>query len=199
MDQVATWGEGFAGSVTGSTRTDEELLRSIAGGNVGAMDQFYRRHAHRIYRFALARTSDEIAAQDVLGETMLKVWSEAGRFRAQSRPSTWWLGIAYHLAIDYMRTRYRRPTEPLDDEMPDPDATDASAALAAAQDAARVRAAIAKLSVDHRVVLHLAFFEDLGYERIAEILDCPVGTVKSRVFHAKQALKLRLSRPALDG
>lgn len=172
--------------------SDEVLIRQIAGGSRPAMERFYRRHAARIHRFALSRTGDPLAADDVVSETMLRVWTDARHFRADSRGSTWWLGIAFHLAMNLMRSRYRHPCEPVDDETPEFDPIDVGAAIDGARDAARVQAAMAKLSDDHRTVLHLAFFEDLGYEDIAGILGCPEGTVKSRVFHAKQQLKRRL-------
>jgi RNA polymerase sigma-70 factor, ECF subfamily len=179
--------------VTQGDDSDERLLAEVGRRSRSAMDELYRRHAPRVYRFAFARIGDPLAADDVVNEVMLKVWLEASRFRARSRVSTWILGIAHHQSMDYLRARYRHPAEPLDERMADPDEVDMPAVLAAAESAANVRRAMERLSEEHRAVLHLAFFEDLGYDRIAEILGCPEGTVKSRVHHAKLLLKRYLA------
>ncbi len=184
-----------AGRWTGEADPDRALLVEIARGSQPAMEQFYRRYGARIYRFALARLNDPLAADDIVNDVMLKVWTDAGRFRADAQVSTWVLGIAYHRAMDLLRVKYRQSGEPLDEQLQDSGEPELSTVLVAAEDAQRVQRALQRLSDVHRTVLHLAFFEDLGYDRIAEILGVPEGTVKSRVFHAKQVLKRHLSEP----
>ena len=91
--------------------------------------------------------------------------------------------------MDSLRARYRHAGEPLDDAMPDVDRPDPSQSAIAFQDHARVRDCIRALSEAHRAAIHLAFFDDMGYAQIAEVLRCPEGTVKTRVFHAKEKLR----------
>lgn len=171
------------------------LLRRIAGRDRQALDQLYGLFQESVYRFALARLNDQAAASDVLNETMLEVWQAADRFRGDSKARTWILGIAFHKTMDLMRTRYRHETEELDPAMPDTDATDMALVLQRMEDIGRVQDALACLSQTQRSVLHLAFYEDLPYAEIARVLECPEGTVKTRVFHAKQVLKRLLDRP----
>jgi RNA polymerase sigma-70 factor (ECF subfamily) len=99
------------------------------------------------------------------------------------------IGIAHHKVIDHLRKRRDHLNEEVSVEMPDPNAVDMSAVLANAGDAELVRRCIERLSDDHRMVVHLAFYEELSYSEIAEIAESPVGTIKTRMFHAKQSLK----------
>lgn len=166
------------------------LLRRIARQDRQAMSEFYTRFQESVFRFALSRTGDASLAGEVLNDTMLCVWLDAGRFRGDARPLTWVLGIAFRKSMDQMRRLLRHPAEALDEDLRDEGASvDLSEVLQRMDDVQRVQSAIAKLGEAHRVALHLAFFEDLPYAEIATVLGCPEGTVKTRVFHAKQMLK----------
>lgn len=170
------------------TEDDRELLRRMAKGDQSAMDAFYRAYEGRVYRFIRSKLNDSFDAGDVLNEVMFEVWRNAARFEGRSSVSTWVLGIAHHKTIDKIRRRKPGESAELDPEMPDDGATDAAQALSAAQDAKQVRHCIDQLSEAHRSVVHLAFFEDLPYGEIADIVGVPEGTVKTRMFHAKKAL-----------
>lgn len=175
------------------------LLARIARGDRAAMERFYRAFEARVYRFALSRLNQPFDAADVLHEVMLEVWRNAGRFAGRSRVTTWLFGIAHHKVVDRQRRRGLAAVTVDDDpeelDMPSNRVEDdQETLLAAAQDAARVRDCLARLSPEHREILHLAFYEDLPYRDIARIVDCPEGTVKSRVHHAKRALARCLAR-----
>lgn len=170
-----------------------ELLERIAEGDEAALSQFYQSYHARVYAFVRRRLNDPAEAAEVLNEVMLEVWRKASRFEGRSQPLTWVLGIAHHKALDALRRRGRRQTEELDETLPDDDAAPAAELLAAAQNAEVVRRCIEKLSDAHRLMVHLAFFEDMPYPDIARVAECPVGTVKTRVFHAKRLLKECLS------
>lgn len=171
------------------TDTAAGLLRRMAAGSEAALREFYQAFHGRVYAFALKRMRNPADAADVLNEVMLEAWRSAARFEGRSQALTWVLGIAHHKIIDNLRRQKNQPREELDPEMPDDDSPTAFAALAGAQDAAQLRRCLDGLSDAYRLIVHLAFFEDLAYEEIAKIADCPVGTVKTRMFHARRLLK----------
>lgn len=189
-------GQGLAiGAETSDDAQAQSLIRRMATGDRRAMDQFYGRFQENVYRFALSRLNDPAAASDVLNETMLKVWQEAERFRGEARVLTWVLGICFHKTMDQMRSRYRHEGSELDPAMPDESEVEMSQVLSRMEDIGRVQEAVTRLSPVQRSVLHLAFYEDLPYAEIARVLECPEATVKTRVFHAKRALKSLLVQP----
>lgn len=176
------------------------LLREVASGDESSLEAFYTLFETTVYRFALSRLNDSHAAADILNEVMMEVWKSAGRFKGQSRVSTWLLGITHHKAIDYIRKQARHSAEELDENMAanmvDNSDIDLAQVMVTVQDAEILQQCVQGLPDNHREVIHLAFFEDLGYEEIAAIVDCPQGTVKSRVYHAKSMLKNCLSTVA---
>lgn len=176
-----------------SADTPEGLLHRVAQGQVDAMEAFYRQFERSIYRFALSRLSDPFDAAEVLNDVMLDVWRQAGRFEGRSAVSTWLIGIARHKVLDRQRVRGRREMEELDEEVED-EQPQAEALIAEAQEAERMRRCVDKLGPNHREVVHLAFYEDWSHEQIAQLMQCPSGTVKSRMHHAKEALKKCLER-----
>jgi RNA polymerase sigma-70 factor (ECF subfamily) len=134
--------------------------------------------------------------EEVLDDTMMTVWQTAGSFRGASKPSTWIFAIAYRKALK-ARARWAEPVgEPVVDTRVSTDpAPDDSLKHHHLHDA--LVAAMATLSADHRAVVDLTYFHALGYREIAEIMRCPVDTVKTRMFHARRRLKEALGG-ALD-
>lgn len=173
---------------------DTALLARIATGSEAAMGAFYRRHEARIYAFVMRRLANEADAAEVLNEVMMDVWRGASSFQQRARATTWLFGIAHNKSVDLLRRRGRRTAEPLDfdiaDDRPDP----GPAAVAHAQDSHHISHCMKQLPEAQRQVVHLTFFEDLPYGEIAEILDIPEGTVKTRMFHARKALALCLEQ-----
>lgn len=136
------------------------------------------------------------AAEEVLLETMFEVWRTANRFEGRSKVTTWVLSIAHNKAMDT-----RRRNSVLADHM---DIDEAHAHLPHAEDGAyqnvlgtqmqvQLDAALAALPVEQRECVHLAFFEGLQLDEIAEIQGVPLNTVKTRIFHAKRKLRERLA------
>lgn len=167
---------------------DTELLRRVGAGDRAALRALYERHSDSLHKFLRYRLRDPFEAGDLVQEVFLEIWRTAARFEGRSAPRTWIFGIARNKAVDRMRRGLREVTAPdpgaeIVDESPDPEAI-----AAAASDAARLRACIAKLSDAHRSVIHLAYHEELPYGEIAAIEDVPVGTVKTRIMHAKRLL-----------
>jgi RNA polymerase sigma-70 factor (ECF subfamily) len=176
------------------------LLLDIAGRDQPSLEAFYALFETTVYRFALSRLNDSHAASDILNEVMMEVWKSAGRFKGQSRVSTWLLGITLHKVIDHDRKQTRHKAQELDENvianMVDNSDIDHAQVMVGVQDAEALQQCVQGLPDNHREVIHLAFFEDLGYEEIAAIVECPLGTVKSRVYHAKSMLKKCLSSVA---
>ena len=170
------------------------LLEKIAAGDEEALNRFYQDHSKRVYNFAYQRLSDAVDAAEVLNQVMMDVWHNAGRFEGRSKVTTWLLGITHHKVIDVLRKRGRNPGEVLADDPEDENTPTAMDLMLRKQDAVHVRACLQHLSDDHRQVVHMVFFEELPYSEIAQIMDCPEGTVKTRMFHAKQRLKQCLSK-----
>ena len=175
-----------------------DLLQKIAEGQQSALEAFYQLYEPRVYRYALSRLNDSFEAADTLNEVMMEVWKYAQRFEGRSKVSTWLLGITHHKVYD--RLRKRKKTNLQDDiddfsnQLVDDNEIHMEQVIAGADDAKMIQNCMNKLSSNHREVIHLAFYEDLHYQEIAEVSSCPEGTVKTRVFHAKQALKKCLAK-----
>ena len=168
--------------------SDGQLLARIARGDKDAVTALYRRLERPLFAFLVKTLREREAAADVLNETMLDVWRHAGRFEGKSSVATWIYSIAHHKAISWLRKR--RELE-LDEETMAQMADDAPAADSkiAAEDLTQTIARLMeKLSVDHRVVLQLAYFQEFSVGQIAEILDIPENTVKTRMFYARNKM-----------
>ncbi|MDB5454070.1 MAG: polymerase sigma-E factor, partial [Caulobacteraceae bacterium] len=125
-------------------------------------------------------------------DTMFVVWNRSDSYDGRSRLSTWIFGIAYRKALKALR----RQDEPVEDKRanlrPSLDAGPEQE-LGRHQAQRILLGAIGELSADQRAAVDLSYFHEIGYREIAEIMDCPVGTVKTRIFHARQHLKSRLA------
>lgn len=181
-------------------RPDSELLTAIADQDMQALSEFYRRHQTRVYHFLLSKLNDPFMANDLLNDTMLDVWRSAGCFEKRAKATTWLLGIANHKVLDLWRQQGRRQTSELEDSMIDESpGADIEALTLAAKDKQLLAKGMAKLSSEHREILHLVFFEELNYDDISQIIDVPEGTVKSRVYHAKKLIKQHLANAIKEG
>jgi RNA polymerase sigma-70 factor (ECF subfamily) len=168
--------------------TDLKLLRRTAAGDERAFERLYERHAHRLLAYAEGLLRDRGPAEEALQETFMAVWRGAGSFEGRSAVRTWLFGICRRQALKRMRGG-RPAARPLEDaaDVPATEPDPQVVALARA-DAAAVGAAFASLSAAHREVLDLTFAAELSQAEIAEVLEIPVGTVKSRLFHARAVL-----------
>lgn len=167
---------------------DARLLSRVADGDRDALAELYERHGHVLLGQIQLVVGDRPLSEEILQDTMLAIWRGAGSFRAQSQVRSWMIAIARRQARDRMR-RHRPPT--VDDtalaEFPSADPGPESVALERAE-AAAVANAIKALSTAHREVLGLAFGAGLSLAEVADVLEIPVGTVKSRLTAARAAL-----------
>ena len=170
------------------------LLQAIANNDEKAMSQFYDQFHSVVYNFALKRMREPADAAEVLNLVMLEVWKTAQRFEGRSKVQTWLLGITHHKIIDSLRKIGRHEGEEIPAHLEDEDQNSALDLVALGENAEFIRYCMERLSDDHREVIHLAFFEDLIYTEIAEIIERPEGTVKTRMYHAKISLKKCLEK-----
>jgi RNA polymerase sigma-70 factor (ECF subfamily) len=170
---------------------ERELLSRVSAQDLQAFEQLYRIYQPRLARFLLGMLQRPQLIEEVLDDTMMVVWQTAGSFKGASKPSTWIFAIAYRKAL---KARSRWP-DPVEDEefdtrvSPDP-GPDQTLHHQRLHDA--LVEAMNHLSADHRAVVDLTYFHGMGYREIAEIVDCPVDTVKTRMFHARRRLKQAL-------
>ncbi|TDP94833.1 RNA polymerase sigma factor [Labedaea rhizosphaerae] len=168
--------------------TDEVLLRRVARGEADALTALYRRHAEGLFGFLQRLAGDRMLAEEILQDTLLAVWRGAERFEGRAQVRTWLYGIARRQA--HNRLRSVRPAETALDDVPDvaePAAGPEELALVRL-DRDQVLAAVARLGLRHREVVVLAFVAELSQAEIADVVGVPVGTVKSRLHHARAAL-----------
>ena len=172
-----------------SDADDRGLLERIAARDKAAFETFFRAHGSGVHRFVRDLVRDDGLAEELTSDVMVEVWRNAGKYGGRSRARTWVFGIAHHKAIDALRKR-RATFVPLDDLLGVAGAaeTPEQAALRA-DDRRRLDAALASLSAEHRAVLELTYVEGFSQKEIAEIVDVPVATVKTRAFYAKQRLR----------
>lgn len=176
---------------------DARLLEYLRAGDLSGFEALYRAYHPRLARFVANLIHRPQLVQEVVNDTMLVVWERSDSFRGDSKLSTWIFGIAYRKAMKAAR-RYDEPIEDGDiDTRPNPDAGPEEA-LGRRQSSAALQDAIAELSPDHRAVVDLTYFHEIGYREIAEIVGCPVDTVKTRMFHARRHLKRKLAGEMAD-
>ncbi len=173
----------------GDTDIDMRLIRAVASGDRQALEDMYTRHGQSLLHYLLHFTSDMGIAEELLQDTFMAVWQNARTYRGDARLRTWLFGIARRRA----GKRLRR-SEPLWAEMaeledlPAPD-LEPEPALLSSVAREEVTHALGQLMPAHREILLLIFVYDLSYAEIAEILEVPLGTVKSRLWHAKRCLR----------
>jgi RNA polymerase sigma-70 factor (ECF subfamily) len=168
------------------------LLDRVSARDVHAFEELYRIYQPRLARFLNNLVSRPQIVEEVLDDTMMAVWQTAGSFRGASKPSTWIFAIAYRKALK-ARARWPKPVaEPVvDTRVSDEPAPDDGLHHQHLHDA--LLGAMEGLSPDHRAVVDLTYFHGLGYREIADIMDCPVDTVKTRMFHARRRVRALLS------
>lgn len=183
-----------ASRLCGNSSDEQELrlVRRIAHQDRAAFKELYCIYHRRLLRFVMRMTSRHDLAEEVMNDTMWVVWNKAGEFRAASQVSTWILGIAYRQTLASAR---RVPLRAMDVEI-----EDTTAVADDLQGQAEVREwldhGLAQLPLEQRMVLELTYYLGYSCEEIATIMDCPVNTVKTRMFHARRKLKTGLAQLA---
>ena len=172
---------------------DIELLIAVAAGSRSALEELYLGYHRRLARFLSRFTPRYENVEEIINDTFMVVWQSAKDFRHASQVSTWIIGIAYRTALKSLRRQKNHTAARSLDEYPE-QSTDPTLDTEV-QD--WLRQGLSQLPVEQRLTLELAYHMGHSLEEIAAITECPVGTVKARMFHARE--KLRQYLPTLSG
>ncbi len=176
---------------------DMQLVRRIAAGEDAAFRALYTAYGQRLFAYAVRLTRNPTIAKDVVQESLVAVWLNASRFRGDGRVIAWLLGIVHHKALHALRRQSPAGLDEEAEEWPDEGAT-LDEQMAGRERAELLREGLDALSLKHRVVLELVFYQGLNLAEVAEVCDCPIGTVKSRLNYAKAHLRRVLERAGMQ-
>ena len=182
---------------SGSHAADRRALEGMARGEHGALAELYDRHGRLVYSLALRVLRDQGDAEDVVQEVFSQAWRQASRYEStRGQVVAWLMNLARSRAIDRLRSRRARPETGANDVEADRMfdlAPPIDEQLALSDQAERIRTAVGQLSLVQRVAIELAFYEGLTHVEIAERLELPLGTVKTRIRQGLSKLKERLA------
>jgi RNA polymerase sigma-70 factor, ECF subfamily len=172
----------------GAASSDNILIARIASGDRLAMQTLFARHRVSVYRWVVRIVRDEALAEDLLSEVFLDVWRQAAKFESRASVSTWLLAIARYKALSAQR---RRADVELDEEVVATiahPADDPERALQKKDQGELIRRALAKLSPEHSEIIDLVYYHGKSVKEVAEVVDIPEATVKTRMFYARKNL-----------
>jgi RNA polymerase sigma-70 factor (ECF subfamily) len=170
---------------------DAALMNRVAGGDRAGFEMLYRGYYPRLRRFLERITRRPQIVDEIVNDTMLVVWRKAPSYNRTAKVSTWIFGIAFRRALKALK----RVDDPVDfepDESTDQVGAGPESMLTQQESRASITRALGRLSPDHRAVIELTYFEGYSCAEIAEIMQCPVSTVKTRMFHARRRLRMLL-------
>lgn len=185
---------------------DQDLVRRVQQGDKSAFDLLVIKYQHRIVHLVNRYVKDAHEAQDVAQDTFIKAYRALADFRGESAFYTWLYRIAINTAKNYLLSRTRRHSEfeleiqdaeQVENALQLKDMDTPEDQLMNEQIVEVIKLAIEKLPEEMRIAITLREFEGMSYEEIAEAMDCPIGTVRSRIFRAREAIDEKL-QPLLN-
>lgn len=175
---------------------ERRLLELIASRDRDALTRLYEGYYERLFKFVFRLTQSHAQTEEVVNDIMLAVWRGAGNYRGDSKPSTWIFGIAYRQALKRLSRKQIKTSSRVDvEQIPDN-------SVHTAEQEDWVRRGLDQLPTAQRLAVELVFYLGLSYEEVATVTECPVNTVKTRMFHARRKLKEQLkiaAAPAMPG
>ncbi len=185
---------------------DEKLVARAQQGDKTAFDLLVRKYQHKVAKLIARYVRDRREVEDVTQEAFLKAYRAIGGFRGESAFYTWLYRVAVNTAKNYLESQGRRPptndvevegaeASELGERLREPATPEHS--LLSTEIAETVNRVIARLPEDLRTAIWLREIEGLSYEEIAEVMECPIGTVRSRIFRAREAIDKAL-KPLLE-
>ncbi len=193
-------------SIRPSQDLDQDLVSRVQQGDKTAFDLLVIKYQHKIVHLVNRYIKDPSEAQDVAQDAFIKAYKALGEFRGDSAFYTWLYRIAINTAKNYLLSRSRRHSD-YEIEMQDAEDIENAPQLKDIETPEHhlmndqiihvIKTAIEKLPEEMRIAITLREFEGMSYEEIAEAMDCPIGTVRSRIFRAREAIDEKLN-PLLD-
>jgi RNA polymerase sigma factor (sigma-70 family) len=170
------------------TMTDHQIMRDVRDGQVERLAILFERHHVSLFNYFLRLTGNRPAAEDLVQDVFTRILKYRGSYQGEDRFVVWMFKIARNVHIDHLRRL--KPAYTLDDQFEEPADADPlpEDRVAREEDAALVAKALARLSPRKQEILVLSRFQNLKYREIADLLECPVGTVKAMVHRAVQEL-----------
>jgi RNA polymerase sigma-70 factor (ECF subfamily) len=168
---------------------DVELLARIGAADEKALELLYHYYYARLFRFVARITRKEEIIDEVINEVMYVVWKKATSYNHECQPSTWIFGIAYNKA----RKAYLNVSNILEESLDNLDSNsifleESISGIQQLETDDWLGTALESLSLDQRAVIELTYFQGLHYSEIAELMECPENTVKTRMHHARKKL-----------
>lgn len=181
-----------------TNQTDLKLIEDIADSNKEAFKALYEKYVRQVFSFVYKITKDSKLTEEVVNDTMFEVWKGAGNFKGNSTVLTWIFGIAHNKSMNELRKKRPEALDPEEFSRFASSDENAEEIIVKKDRSERMNIALSELTPEHRTVLELTFYNGLSYQEIAEIMECPVNTVKTRMFYAKEKLKESLDRYGLN-
>ena len=174
---------------------DQDLVKRVQLGDKSAFDLLVIKYQHKIVHLVNRYVKDPSEAQDVAQDTFIKAYKALGDFRGDSAFYTWLYRIAINTAKNYLLSRSRRHSdyEQVENAPQLKDIETPEHQLMNDQIIHVIKSAIEKLPEEMRIAITLREFEGMSYEEIAEAMECPIGTVRSRIFRAREAIDEKLN------
>lgn len=189
----STQGELLVTHTTGHLKRDANLIARICKQDEKALELLYHHYYNRLFRFVARITRREDLIDAIINDVMYVVWEKAETYNQQCQPSTWIFGIAYNKARQSLCSVGNHGEESLDELDDDNFLFDENDSWAQQLEMTNwLEAALDRLSPDQRAVIELTYFQGLHYSEIAELMECPENTVKTRMYHARRKLAVIL-------
>lgn len=189
--------DGLVAGAGGASCDDARLLARIVAGDRQAFEQLYRAYFPRLGRFLGRMVRSVPLVEEVINDTMLVVWQKAASYDGSCKVSTWIFAIAYRKALKGLRGS-DEPVESDTDLYQAGPELEPDHVLEGRQLRQVLERALAQLPLAQRVVMVLTYDHEMGYAEIADVVACPVNTVKTRMFHARHKLKELLASQKED-
>ena len=184
---------GLRADALAPTVDEQTLIERVALRDRAAFEDLYRRYFPRLTRFIERMVRRPQIVGEILNDTMFVVWRKAATYNGQSKVSTWIFSIAYRTALRALG-RQSDPVEWEAPEVPAPPEAEPESSLIQRQDRRILDEALSQLTAEHRAVIELTYMHECACREIAQIVGCPVDTVKTRLFYARRRLKSLLAQ-----
>jgi RNA polymerase sigma-70 factor, ECF subfamily len=171
---------------------DSELVRQIQSGDSAAFDELMRRYKRPVVNFVYRMLGNAADADDVTQEVFVRVYQNLDGYRLETKFSTWLFALARNAAIDHLRWRARHRTESIESASQFAAPSGTADVVATREIGEEIAAAVAKLPQDQRTALVLSEYHGFSYADIADVMRCSEKSVESRLYRAKQTLRVSL-------